>query len=112
MTNRLLCAVTRRRLSVLVPEGRSLAPVMESHRGGCLRCQAEEARIRRVVREMAASTAPLRVAPDGLVYGVMSGIESPALPEVRIRGGQRSIAALVGVAVGVAIFRRRSIVQA
>jgi len=65
--SRLIC-----RIANALPVNSPLAGWFDRHRGGCLRCQADAARLRGVARDLGGLEGEMLSAPGGLHTSVMS----------------------------------------
>lgn len=95
--SRLVC-----RLSNAVPDGGFLYARFDRHRRGCLKCQADAARIRGVAREVGGLEGELLSAPGGLHTRVMATLPKQDASDPR-RPIMVALVARYVTAVGVAV---------
>ncbi len=101
------CRMSRRKLDGVVLGGERLSASNERHLRECLRCQAEAARYRTMVRGFAAIREEVATAPSDLVPRVMAALD-PA-PSRRGRRMALSVSAVSALAIAgsVALALRR-----
>ena len=108
-----LCTAVRAQLaSAESPD--ELSGPLAAHAGGCLRCQAEVARSRRLRRTLAEMADETLAAPEGLSGSVEIAIDRPAVTSPhRLRQGTTVAAAAgalaaAGTLVVIGLMRARS----
>ena len=93
------------RLTSALPEGARRAPITRAHARSCLRCQAGDARVRGLRRELRGLGSEILPAPPYLAASVMARLSDQFPPEQRRRmlaGPMARRAAAAGVGMGAA----------
>lgn len=98
------CAVVGPLVRWSAAEGAAPRWVMGAHTETCVRCQAEAARSRRVVRLASLAFVGLEAAPAGLRDAVMAGTLEAVEP---VRASHRLPVVAAVVTTGIAVFLAR-----
>jgi predicted anti-sigma-YlaC factor YlaD len=86
------CEAVAARLPALLDDEEALAPAQARHLGGCLHCQAELARYRRLRRMLGAMAGERAPVPPGAPSELLAALDAghePAGP-ARASGGRRA----------------------
>ncbi|MEK7251909.1 MAG: hypothetical protein AAB198_01460 [Actinomycetota bacterium] len=103
------------RLIAAIPDGTPLNRVLSKHRDRCLRCQADDARVNGVTRQLSTLGDEVVVAPAGLASTVMTRLgpqdgadpRRPIVVRVIVRWAATALVLLAtAVAVGAAFSSR------
>jgi hypothetical protein len=103
------------RLIAAIPDDMPLNRVLRRHRDRCLRCQADDARVTGVTRDLSALGGETFKAPEGLATNVMTSLGSqdgsdprrPLVNRLIIRWAAAGLAVIAtAVAIGAGIVTR------
>jgi hypothetical protein len=92
----------RCRLTAAVPEGLPGSRAADRHRSVCLRCQADQARQRTLVRRLGTLADDVLAAPPTLHTAVMARLGPQGVPAGASRRLRRVVGGSVAAAIGAA----------
>ena len=92
------CETIDRRLSESFEDPGALDADLAAHVGGCLRCQAELVRYRRLRHELARLRPEPAVTTDGLLDDIFGTLDASAWARFLARRGRQALCTLVAAA--------------